>query len=193
MRIRDYLKENIGQRLRIATPTLYRSYEEYIGRFIKKGGIIEAKPPVENRCKLTFPCISFCVEPNGEYNIVTTYEKVMGSPFRSYACSFPQKSVEMSKVDSTIRQICDSFKMRKIFGHFTIDLLCYQNEKQTQQKIWVLDIDPFMNDYTCSFYLFDILMRGSYFPEKNIYLAENEAEDKLSVYSGNTLTSDANS
>ena len=65
VRIRDYLKDNIAQKLKIATPTLYRDYEEYIGRFIKTGGIIEAKPPLENRCSLTYPSVSFCVEPNG--------------------------------------------------------------------------------------------------------------------------------
>ena len=36
-------------------------------------------------------------------------------------------------------------------------------------------------------------MNGSYFPDKNIYLVENESEDKLSTYSGNTMSSEANS
>ena len=31
-------------------------------------------------------------------------------------------------------------------------------------KIWVLDIDPYINNYAASFYAFDALMGGTYFP-----------------------------
>lgn len=36
-----------------------------MGRFIKKGGIIEAKPSVNNKSVLSSPSVSFCVEPSG--------------------------------------------------------------------------------------------------------------------------------
>lgn len=35
-----------------------------MGRFIKKGGIIEAEPEYP-RDELTFPSVSFCLEPDG--------------------------------------------------------------------------------------------------------------------------------
>ena len=95
-----------------------------MGRFIKKGGIIEAKPPLPNRGQLSYPSITFCVEPTGEYNVITSYEKIMGSPYRSYACSFPQRSLDMKEAHTTIRQVCESFKLRKIFGYFTLDFIC---------------------------------------------------------------------
>lgn len=38
-----------------------------MGRFIKKGGIIEAKPLMTNRTTLSYPSVSFCVDPLGEY------------------------------------------------------------------------------------------------------------------------------
>lgn len=59
--------------------------------------------------------------------------------------------------------------------------------------MWVLDMDPYINDYTSSFFLFDILMNGSYFSDKNVYLVENEAEEKMETYSVNTMSSEAHS
>jgi hypothetical protein len=41
-------------------------------------------------------------------------------------------------------------------------------------KFWVIGLDPFINNYTSSFYMFHALMNGSYFPEKNLYLVEKE-------------------
>lgn len=65
-----------------------------MGRFIKKGGVIEAKPIVTQKDTISYPCFSFFVDPLGEYEIFTSYEKIIGSSYRSYACSFPQKSIE---------------------------------------------------------------------------------------------------
>lgn len=45
VRIRDYIRDHLHERLQIAAPAVYRSYTEFMGRFIKKGGIIEAHPP----------------------------------------------------------------------------------------------------------------------------------------------------
>jgi hypothetical protein len=73
---------------------------------------------------------------------------------------------------STIRQLCDSFKLRKMFGVFTIDFLI---EKETAKQ-WVIGIDPFLNDYAASFHLFDMLMDGGYLAEKNVYLIDGQPQ-----------------
>ncbi len=74
---------------------------------------------------------------------------------------------------STIRQLCDSFKLRKMFGVFTIDFLI---EKETAKQ-WVIGIDPFLNDYAASFHLFDMLMDGGYLAEKNVYLIDGQPQE----------------
>ena len=60
-----------------------------------------------------------------------------------------------------------------MFGFFTLDLICHKSEKTAKESVWVLDLDPYINDYTSSYFMFDILMNGSYFPDKNVYLVEN--------------------
>lgn len=44
IRVRDYLREHLHERLQVAAPSVYRGYTDFMGRFIKKGGIIEAHP-----------------------------------------------------------------------------------------------------------------------------------------------------
>ena len=70
---------------------------------------------------------------------------------------------------SLCRQLTESFKIRKLFGYFTVDLVCY--EKDGQQKYWVTGLEPFLNNYAASYYLFDALMEGKYIQEKGLYLA----------------------
>jgi hypothetical protein len=55
-----------------------------------------------------------------------------------------------------------------MFGNFTVDFISYK--KNNENKCWVIDVDPFINDNTSSYYIFDLLMEGSFFPEKNLYL-----------------------
>jgi len=59
-----------------------------------------------------------------------------------------------------------------MFGVFTIDFLV---EKETS-KCWIIGIDPYLNDYAASFYLFDMLMAGSFMPDKNLYLVETDSK-----------------
>jgi hypothetical protein len=93
-----------------------------MGRFIKKGGVIEAHPSCLREL-LSTVAVSFELDPDGEYRILTSYEKINGQPFRPVACAFPQKLLEFNQSSSVIRQLCDSFKLRRMFGIFTIDFL----------------------------------------------------------------------
>ena len=140
-----------------------------MGRFIKKGGIIQAHPSCQSEDLAT---ASFCFElaPDNDFRIITSFEKINGQPYRALACYFPQQVMDPAEGTSTIRQLCDSFKLRKMFGIFTVDFLV---QKETNRH-WVLGIDPFLNDYSASFHLFDMLMDGAYMPDKNIYLVDSQ-------------------
>ena len=36
----------------------------------------------------------------------------------------------------------------------------------------MIGIDPYLNDYAASYYLFDMLMDGAYMTDKNMYLVD---------------------
>jgi hypothetical protein len=180
VRIRDYIRDHLHERLQIAAPSVYRNYTEFMGRFIKKGGIIEAHPPCLKE-QLATVAVTFELDPDGEHRILTAYEKINGQPFRPVACAFPQRILAPTQAGSVVRQLCDSFKLRRMFGVFTVDFLV---EKESGRS-WVLGIDPYLNDFAASFHLFDLLMAGSFLPESQLYLVEDSsqgeeaAEDRL--------------
>jgi hypothetical protein len=43
-KITEILNKKLPGKLKLATPTLYQGYKEYIKDFILKGGIVEAAP-----------------------------------------------------------------------------------------------------------------------------------------------------
>jgi hypothetical protein len=143
-----------------------------MGRFIKKGGVIEAHPPCP-REQLATVAVTFELDPDGEHRVITSYEKINGQPFRPVACAFPQKVLQPAQASSVVRQLCDSFKLRRMCGVFTVDFLL----DREAGKSWVLGIDPYLNDFAASFHLFDLLMTGSFLPESQLYLVDSRPED----------------
>lgn len=83
--------------------------------------------------------------------------------------------MDPSLAASTVRQLCDSFKLRKMFGVFTVDFLV---EKETNNH-WVVGIDSYLNSYAASYHLFDLLMDGGYMEDKNVYLIDSGSSDTL--------------
>lgn len=61
-------------------------------------------------------------------------------------------------ITNVIRQLCDAFKLRRIYGVFTVDFLV------RGQDFWVLGMEPYLNDHAASFFVFDLLMNGAYMP-----------------------------
>lgn len=88
-----------------------------------------------------------------------------------------------AQAGSVVRQLCDSFKLRRMCGVFTVDFLV----EREGVKSWVLGIDPYLNDFAASFHLFDLLMGGSFLPDSQLYLVDPDPqgdqapEDRLSA------------
>jgi hypothetical protein len=46
----------------------------------------------------------------------------------------------------------------------------------SKPQFWVLGLEPCLNNYSSSFFTFDMLMRGRYFPERSEYLIDSPEE-----------------
>jgi hypothetical protein len=55
---------------------MYDGFEDFVSKFCEKGGMIEASPCIVQK-DVGSPAISFLVEPDGGYQIIGTYEKLM--------------------------------------------------------------------------------------------------------------------
>ena len=47
-RLQEVVARILPKKVKIAQPTLYRNWEEYMEGFCKEGGVIEAAPPMFN-------------------------------------------------------------------------------------------------------------------------------------------------
>ena len=54
------MKKVLPKKIKIAQPSLYRNYEDYIKQFCKIGGVIEAAP-LCNSASVNSPSISFMI------------------------------------------------------------------------------------------------------------------------------------
>lgn len=63
------------------------------------------------------------MDPLGEFTLVSCYEKITTHSHRTIASAFPQTVMSTAAIHNVIRQLCDAFKLRKIFGVFTVDFL----------------------------------------------------------------------
>ena len=54
---------------------MYEGFEDYVQKFCEKGGMIEASPCIVQK-DIGSPAIAFFIEPNGEHQVIGTYEKL---------------------------------------------------------------------------------------------------------------------
>lgn len=86
-------------KLQFAKRGLYRDYYEFIDEFCRVGGIIEACPSSISK-NVSSIGVLFLLEPDGEVEIQTTYEKLNIAPFCTSGFKFPQSSLPNLNVHS---------------------------------------------------------------------------------------------
>ena len=59
----------------MAMASLYRTWEQYMKRFCKVGGVIEATPMCPSS-QLSMPSVSFFIEPDGNTQLIGTYDRI---------------------------------------------------------------------------------------------------------------------
>lgn len=74
-KLEEVLMKIVPKKAKIAQPSLYRSWDQYIQRFCKVGGVIEATPPCPPT-QLSMPSVSFFIEPSGETRLIGTFDRI---------------------------------------------------------------------------------------------------------------------
>jgi len=87
----------LPKKLVIVKNKLYRDFDEYVQEFTKKGGLIEASPSLVQK-DIGSPGISFIIEPNGEINFLSTFEKIHAGLMSPCGYEMPQRSLPMINV-----------------------------------------------------------------------------------------------
>ena len=87
-KLKAVLKKTVPKKAQIAMKSLYRSWNMYIERYCHVGGVIEAAP-ICPLAEVSSPSISFFIEPDGEIELVGTFDRIQAIPFVNAGCFFP--------------------------------------------------------------------------------------------------------
>ena len=88
----EVLKKVLFKKVKIAQPSLFKNWEEYINHFCRIGGVIEAAPICASN-QLASPSISFFLEPDGEVTLVGSFDKFPVKEYVNGGCFFHPTSI----------------------------------------------------------------------------------------------------
>lgn len=145
--LQDLLLKNFFKKLKFSYQNLYKDYNEYLYEFCRHGGVIQASPSQVTKT-VGSSGISFFLEPNGQYQVLTTYEKIQAFPFVNCGFMTPQKSQPKLNEDGIIGSLIDKLKEKGVFGFVHIDLISFPDpfDSRSHPLFWVNDMKICYND-----------------------------------------------
>lgn len=93
----ECLKKNIPKKVKICANNLYKSWDEFFKNYLQYRGLIEACPTFNPANIVGSPCLPILIEPNGNIEILPTYDKINLFCFRNIGAISPQRSIPSCK------------------------------------------------------------------------------------------------
>lgn len=180
-KICEVLRKVVPKKAKLAQPDLYRDWDEYIRQFCKVGGVIEATPMC-SPASLASPSISFFVEPDGNIELIGSFDKFAAKEYVNAGCFFPQTSLPQMNLMTISRAIGNVLYEKGVIGHVTVDLVSFPDpaagevtspgKTPPHPLFWATDINLGLSDYATVCLFFDILMEGKLDPQTGDYSVE---------------------
>ena len=161
-RLREVLAKLLPKKVKLAMPTLYSGWMDFLDKFCKGGGVIEAAPPMCQINQLNSPSVSFLIEPDGNIQLIGSFDRFSGSEYVNAGCFFPQTSlpsIDLLKISNSVGEVLYD---NGVIGHITIDLVSFPNvdDPKAHPFFWAVDLSNELTDNAAICYFFDILMEG---------------------------------
>ncbi len=87
-KIQEVISKVLPKKAKIASLGLYRSWEEYLDHFCRVGGVIEGAPMCPPNT-LASPSIAFFIEPDGNIELIGSFDKFAAKEYINAGCFFP--------------------------------------------------------------------------------------------------------
>lgn len=87
-RVIEILDKALPNKAKICMPHLYKSWDEYLKNFLQHGGVIEATPVCLPN-QISSPSISFMIEPNGDIDLIGSFDWFTGKDYVNMGAFFP--------------------------------------------------------------------------------------------------------
>jgi len=88
----EVIAKLLPKKVKLSMPSLYKSWDEYIEAFCHVGGVIEAAPSCSPK-QVVSPSVSFFVSPDGEIDLIGSFDRFSAKEFINAGCFFPQTSL----------------------------------------------------------------------------------------------------
>lgn len=91
--IKLILKKNVPKKAEIVCSKIHRNWEEFFTEYCSNRGIIEACPTNTLAGVMGSPAVSFLIEPDGNLDLICTYDKINCQFFRNAGVISPLQSI----------------------------------------------------------------------------------------------------
>lgn len=174
------IEKTVPKKVKMAMPSLYRSWDAYLKRYCEIGGVIEAAPlcPTSHVGK---PSVSFFIEPSGEVNLVGSFDKFEATKYVNAGCFFPQTSLPSSNIVDLTNSVGAKLYEKGVIGHVTVDLVSFPNamDPQGAPLYWAVDINTEYTDFAAICNYFETLMDGKFDKARGEYNIEVQEEKEI--------------
>lgn len=142
-------------------PSLYKTWDEYMDAFWQVGGVIEAAPSW-NPAHVVSPSVSFFVAPDGEIDLIGSFDRFQAKEYINAGWFFPQTSLPNMNLMTLCKSIGDILYEKGVIGHVTVDLVAFPDptNPKAHPLFWAVDINCNLSDYAAACFHFDLLMEG---------------------------------
>ena len=160
-KLQDVITKILPKKVKIAMPSLFKTFDSYMEKFCKHGGVIEAAPLCP-ASKVSSPSIAFMIEPDGEIEIIGSYDKFYATEYVNAGCFFPQTSLPAMNLHTLCESVANVLYEKGMIGHVTIDLVSFPNpsDPNAHPLFWAVDINNELSENAAISSFFDILMEG---------------------------------
>ena len=163
--LKDILIKMLPKKVKICGNYLYKSWEDYMKNYTKYGGIIEACPTFNLINIMGSPSFPILIEPNGNIEVLNSYDKINLFSFRNIGAISPEKStksIKKNNIDNDdenkefdINLICEKIGKylyeHDIIGYVTIDFIVFKNiNNENDVNYCAIDIKFGLNDLLSS-------------------------------------------
>ena len=177
----EELKSSWNLMIKYSVPSLYPNWRSYIEKFVKYGGIIQATPAV-NKANITYPCVSFVVEPDGQFSFIGTGDYLHSVEYLNAGAFFPQLSIAHEDLIEITNKVAKALNSLHIFGYFCLQLVAYASNSSFKPICLAVDLSFGICRLTCSYFYFHFLVGGLFDATTGKYfmncLDDDEEEEK---------------
>ncbi len=109
---------------------------------------------------MSSPAISFFIEPDGNIQLVGSYDRFSAKDYVNAGCFFPQTSLPNMNMMTISKSIGEILYEKGLIGHITVDLVSFPDptSPNSHPLFWAIDLNCGMTDYSSACYFFDFLM-----------------------------------